>query len=192
MLDEQGKQYLRRVRAGTQTMASLIDNMLDLSRVSRASIYAVTINLSSVVHSILEELRSNDTNRTAEFIITPGLTDTADPVLMRMVLQNLLENAWKFTSKKPVTHIEFGITAKDGTKTYFVRDNGAGFEMEYIGKLFTPFQRLHQTTEFPGTGIGLATVQRIIHRHYGTIWAKGKVDLGATFYFTLNAEKETL
>jgi PAS domain S-box-containing protein len=193
-LDEQGNDYLNRIRASAQKMSQLIDDMLNLSRVTRASINLVSVNLSSMVKSLVEELRTNDKQRSAEFIVASNLIDKADLILIRSVLQNLLENAWKFTSKKPETRIEFGKIERDGKKVYFVRDNGAGFNMDYVDKLFIPFQRLHQEGEFAGTGIGLATVQRIIHRHNGRGWAEGEVENlpegkagGATFYFTINS-----
>jgi len=171
-------------------MAKLIDDMLNLSRITRSSINFRKVDLSALVRIICEELKETDLQRSSKFIIATDLVDIADPTLIRAVLQNLLENAWKFTSKKTQTTIEFGIDETASEKKYFVRDNGAGFNMRYADKLFTPFQRLHQTTDFAGTGVGLAIVQRIIHRHGGNVWAEGEVDKGATFYFTLNALKE--
>lgn len=185
LLDEQGKNYLSRVRKGTQKMALLIDEMLNLSRLGRLELKPIEINLSMIAHSICNDLSATDSQRKVEFFIEPGLMVMADPTLIRAVMQNLLENAWKFTSKKDFAKIEFGILDFEGKKNYFVRDNGAGFNMEYINKLYSPFQRLHQESEFPGTGIGLTTVQRIIHRHQGTVWAESMVDQGAVFYFTL-------
>jgi PAS domain S-box-containing protein len=193
-LDEQGNDYLNRVRSSAQKMSELIDGMLNLAKVTRVALRFGSVNLSAIAKSIAKELRENDKKRTAEFSIAPNLTDTADATLIEAALRNLLENAWKFTSKKPETRIEFGMMKTEGKKTYFVRDNGAGFNMEYADKLFTPFQRLHQPAEFAGTGIGLATIQRIIHRHNGKVWAEGEVENlsvgkagGATFYFTLNS-----
>ena len=185
-LDEKGKNYLSRVRSAAQRMAQLIDDMLNLAQVTRTSMKLVSVDLSAMVKSMTEEFMENGKQRSTEFIIAPGLVDQADATLMKVALQNLLDNAWKFTSKKPETRIEFGMVDMDGKRTYFVRDNGAGFNMKYADKLFTPFQRLHQSTEFTGTGVSLATVQRIIHRHNGKIWAEGEEDKGATFYFTLN------
>lgn len=186
-LDEQGKNYLNRVRSAAQKMSQLIDDMLNLSRVTRFSMNLTKVDFTSLVNSILEELKEHEPERDVEFIVAPDLFDNADPTLIKAVIQNLLENAWKFTSKKNVTHIEFGTIDIEDKRTYFVRDNGAGFSMEYVHKLFTPFQRLHHSSEYIGTGIGLATVQRIIHRHNGKVWAAGEVDKGATFYFTLNS-----
>lgn len=186
ILDEQGKDYLSRVRKGSQKMALLIDEMLNLSRLGRMILNPVEVNLSAIALSICEELRETDTQRKSEFIIAADLKSIADPTLMRAVLQNLIENAWKFTSKIPVSKIEFGEIEIDGKISYFVKDNGAGFDMKYKNKLFMPFQRLHQESEFSGTGIGLTTVQRIIRRHNGILWAESEVDAGATFYFTLN------
>ena len=143
------------------------------------------LNLSEIAQSIAADLKKLQPNRKVEFIITPGLIVHGDEKLLGVALHNLLENAWKFTGKVPAAHIEFGVTEKDSKKVYFVRDNGAGFDMTYVTKIFNPFQRLHTVDEFPGTGIGLASVQRIIHRHGGQVWAEGKVGEGATFYFTL-------
>jgi PAS domain S-box-containing protein len=185
-LDEQGKGYLNRVRKGTQKMALLIDEMLNLSRLGRMTLTPVEVDLSAIAQSICTELHETDPQRKSEFVIAADLKSSADPTLIRAVLQNLLENAWKFTSKKAKSKIEFGELDIDGEITYFVKDNGAGFNMKYEKKLFTPFQRLHQESEFPGTGIGLTTVQRIIHRHNGTLWAESKINAGATFYFTLH------
>lgn len=184
-LDKQGKSYLRRVRSASQKMSVLIDDFLTLARVSRASLNFSEVNLSEMAKSITDLLRGSEPEREAEIIIQPGMTDHADPTLIKIVLQNLLENAWKFTSKKTKAKIEFGIKEIEGTKTYFIKDNGAGFNMNQVHKIFAPFQRLHHTDEFPGTGIGLATVQRIIHRHNSKIWAESEVEKGTIFYFTL-------
>ena len=143
------------------------------------------VDLSGIAQTIAADLRRSEPNRKAEFSITPGLVATGDPRLLRVALENLLGNAWKYTSKHPTARIEFGTTEREGAGVYFVRDDGAGFDMAQVGKLFAPFRRLHGASEFEGTGIGLATVQRIIHRHGGRIWAEGAVDQGATFYFTL-------
>jgi len=189
-LDELGKNFLNRIRASAQMMAKLIDDMLVLSRVSRSKINFTKVNLSEIAQSIINDLKETDKSRKVNFIIAQNMFDIADSTLIRSVIQNFIENAWKFSSKKIESIIEFGIVDIDKRSTYFVKDNGAGFDMKYAEKLFSPFQRLHQQTEFPGTGIGLATVQRIIHRHKGEVWAKGKIDEGAIFYFTLNAKIE--
>lgn len=184
-LDEQGKDFLRRVRSATQRMAQLIDDILSLSRITRSEMRREDVNVSTMVHEIAEELKKTQPERPAEFIIAPDIIINCDARLIRIVFENLLGNAWKYTGKKPLTRIEFGTNPFEGHPAYFIRDNGAGFDMANVGKLFGAFQRLHSPSDFPGTGIGLATVQRIIHRHGGRIWAEGKVDEGATFYFTL-------
>ncbi len=189
-LDTRGTDYLNRIRKAAQNMAQLIDDILNLSKVTRASMNPGRVNLSAIVESILNILKENDPERKTACTITASLMDKADPKLIQILLQNLLENAWKFTSKNAVTRIELGMIDHEGQKTYYIRDNGAGFNMEYVNKLFVPFQRLHRDNEFTGSGIGLATVQRIINRHNGEIWAEGEVDKGATFYFTLNVQKE--
>ena len=187
-LDEGGQDYLRRVRAASQRMGHLIDDILKLSRVIRAEVRREEIDLSGLAREVAGELREQQPERPVEWTIHENVTAFADAGLMRAVLQNLLGNAWKFTGKQPHPRIEFGTTRQeDGTCVYFVRDNGAGFDMAYAQKLFGAFQRLHAESEFAGTGIGLATVQRIIHRHGGRIWAESAVGQGATFSFTLPA-----
>jgi light-regulated signal transduction histidine kinase (bacteriophytochrome) len=187
-IDEQGKDHLRRVRSATQRMAQLIDDVLNLSRVTRSEMRFEKIDLSTLVSRIRKELQERQPDRKVEFAISPGLVGRGDARLLRIVLENLLGNAWKFTGKHPLAKIEFGITHVGhghDKPVFYVRDDGAGFDMAYVDKLFAPFQRLHAPTEFPGTGIGLATVQRIIHRHGGRVWAEGEVEKGATFFFTL-------
>ncbi len=184
-LDENGKDSLRRIRAATQRMGQLIDDLLNLSRVTRAELRRETVDLSRLAKTIGTELRQRDPQRHVEFIVPEGLVTSGDPQLLRVVLDNLLGNAWKFTSKQSQARIEFGSNATNGTQAFFVRDNGAGFDMAYASKLFGAFQRLHAMEEFAGTGIGLATVQRIINRHGGRVWAEAAVNQGATFYFTL-------
>ena len=184
-LDDDGKNYLRRVRTATQRMAQLIDDILKLSRVTRVNMASETVNLSTMAVSIAEELRRTDQQRKVEFVIKDDVLAKGDPRLLMLVLDNLLGNAWKFTYGRAEARIEFGISNLDGKTAYFVRDDGAGFDMKYMDKLFTAFQRLHTELEFPGTGIGLTLVQHIIHRHGGTVWAEGAVDQGATFWFTL-------
>lgn len=185
-LDDKGKHYLQRIRAGTQRMGALIDDLLTLSRVTRSEMRRRQVDLSALAKEILAELTHTQPEREVELAIAPGLIANGDAQLLRVVLENLLNNAWKFTSARLHTRIEFGaILQEDAKVAYFVRDNGAGFDMAYSNKLFGAFQRLHTTTQFAGTGIGLATVARIIHRHGGRVWAEGVVEKGATFYFTL-------
>jgi light-regulated signal transduction histidine kinase (bacteriophytochrome) len=143
------------------------------------------VDLSSLITLLLDRLREAEPERQVEVRVRPGVTVAADGQLLRIAVENLLENAWKFTAKTPLARIEFGVANVAGEPSYFVRDNGAGFDMAYADRLFGPFQRLHLTSEFPGTGIGLATVQRIIHRHGGRVWAEGLPGQGATFHFTL-------
>ncbi len=185
-LDENGQDYLQRLRGASQKMGELIDGMLKLSRLTRSEMHKDKVNLSTLVEEITARLHENQPERDVNFVISKGLSDRGDPELLRALFENLLGNAWKFTSKCEKTRIEFGTAQNGGKKTYFINDNGAGFDMTYVDKLFSAFQRLHETSEFPGTGIGLATVQRIINRHGGSIWAEGAVGKGATFYFTLN------
>jgi PAS domain S-box-containing protein len=184
-LDAHGQDALRRVRAATQRMAQLIDDLLNLSRVSRSEMRREPVDLSAMVRAITEEIRKPEPDRQVEFIIAPSVVANGDQRLLRVALENLLANAWKFTSKHPRARIEFGVMEQEGRPVYFIRDDGAGFEMTYAHKLFGAFQRLHSLSEFPGTGIGLATVQRVIHRHDGRAWAEGSTENGATFYFTL-------
>ena len=188
-LDEQGRGYLRRVRVASQRMGELIDDLLSLSRVARSEMHRETVNLSQTVHSIAAELQQREPERQATFVIAERLTANGDAHLLQVALENLLDNAWKFTSKHPRARIEFGATENEGQTAYFVRDDGAGFDMAYVDRLFGAFQRLHSMAEFEGTGIGLATVQRIIHRHGGRVWAEGAVEKGATFYFTLQPQR---
>jgi PAS domain S-box-containing protein len=186
-LDDRGRTYLKRVRSETQRMAELIDGLLELSRVTRAPMKRETVDLTAMVQELEASLRAAQPERAVDFVVAPAMVAMGDAVLLRAVLQNLLGNAWKFTGKRPRARIEVGCTSEPGRTVYHVRDDGAGFDMRYAGKLFAPFQRLHSMEEFPGTGIGLATVQRIIHRHGGKVWAKAEVNQGATFYFTLTA-----
>jgi PAS domain S-box-containing protein len=186
VLDSEGKDLLMRIVSASNRMGDLIDGLLKLSRYMRAEIQCKTIDLSQMVQAIANELRLRDSSRKINFIIEPNVKANGDETLLRNVLDNLLQNAWKFTSQNDQSRIEFGKMKKDGQPVYFVRDNGAGFDMSYAEKLFTPFGRLHTEKEYEGTGIGLATVQRIIRRHNGNIWAEGEVGKGATFYFTLN------
>ncbi|MFH1647420.1 MAG: PAS domain S-box protein, partial [Chloroflexota bacterium] len=185
-LDDTGQDYLRRLRGASQKMGELIDGLLKLSRLTRGEMQPRKVDLTALAGEIAERLKENDPERQAEFVINRGLTAYGDPDLLRVLLENLLGNAWKFTGMTPQARIEFGAQRNGKIKAYFVTDNGAGFDMTYAGKLFRAFQRLHDAAEFPGTGIGLATAQRIINRHSGTIWAEGQVGKGATFYFTLS------
>jgi light-regulated signal transduction histidine kinase (bacteriophytochrome) len=184
-LDESGRDYLHRVRAGTQRMGILIDDLLNLSRVTRREMRLEDADLSAIARSVVAELRSAQPGRRAEVHIEEGLQAVVDSRLLRIALENLIGNAWKFSSKRESAHIEFGRTDGDRGPTYYVRDNGAGFDPAYANRLFGAFQRLHASADFPGTGVGLATVQRIVHRHGGRIWAESAVEKGATFYFTL-------
>jgi light-regulated signal transduction histidine kinase (bacteriophytochrome) len=184
-LDDEGKKNLERVRAATQRMGTLIDDMLNLSRVTRASMHMEKTNISEVAVAVIEELKKTQPERQVEFRIEKGLEATVDSHLLRIILENLLGNAWKFTSKCAKACIEFGQSSNNGSSAFFVRDDGAGFDPAYADRLFGAFQRLHAMSEFPGTGVGLATVQRIVHRHGGRIWAESSVGHGATFYFTL-------
>jgi len=184
-LDDAGKNYLQRVRSGALRMAELIDDMLQLSRVTRAEMRREPVDLSALASSVVDELRRAEPERQVDVAIQPGLTTEGDPKLLRIALVNLLANAWKFTGRQPAARVELGTLDSGNERAFFVRDNGVGFDMAYAGKLFGAFQRLHAQGEFPGTGIGLATVQRIVHRHGGRVWAEGAVNEGATFYFAL-------
>jgi PAS domain S-box-containing protein len=184
-LNEEAKGYLGRITRATDTMSDLIEDMLKLSRISRAEMDILPINLSQIVQSIVDELCKSQPERRVEIKIADDMQDLADPRLIRIAFENLLSNSWKFTVKNDNARIEFGLTLKDGKKEYFIRDNGAGFDMEYADKLFTPFQRYHNAEEYAGTGIGLAIVKRIIIRHGGRIWADSKIGEGTTIYFML-------
>jgi light-regulated signal transduction histidine kinase (bacteriophytochrome) len=166
-------------------MGELIDGLLTLSRVERAGLSRSRVSVSEIARTIADELGQNHPERPVAFAIAPGLTVEADRRLVRALLDNLMGNAWKFTGKSPSPRIELGATEHSDGTVYFVRDNGAGFDMAYADKLFRPFQRLHSDGDFPGTGIGLATVQRIVERHGGRVWAEGAVGRGATVFFTL-------
>jgi len=186
-LDEQGQKYIERVRSETQRMGHLIDDLLQLSRLTRAEMVKEQVDLSALAHTIINRLKMTVTGtlRKVDINIQAGLTAEGDPRLLEVVLVNLLGNALKFTGKRADARIEFGSVELQGQRTFFVRDNGAGFDMAYSQKLFGAFQRMHKTAEFPGTGVGLAIVQRIIHRHGGRVWVEAEVGRGATFYFTL-------
>jgi PAS domain S-box-containing protein len=190
-LDDEGRDYLRRIGAGSERMGLLIDALLALSRVSRMDLQRETVNLSRMADAAMKQLRMSQPDRVVEFVNQEDVMAEGDPALLRALFDNLLGNAWKFTGGREVANIAFGTTEKGGAVVYYVKDNGAGFDMTYAAKLFIPFQRLHQTSEFAGTGIGLATVQRIVRRHGGEIWAEGIVGRGATFYFTLGSLKRS-
>jgi signal transduction histidine kinase len=187
-LDPTARHFLERIQASVSHMGALIDNLLQLARLARTEPRRIEVNLSALAQSIMGELRAADPARQVHFVCAPGLKVQADFHLMRDVLQNLLGNAWKFTAKHPVARIELGRLQLNGQTVYFVRDDGAGFDMRYASKLFGTFQRLHTREEFNGTGVGLASVQRILQRHGGRIWAEAAVESGATFYFTLPDE----
>ena len=186
-LNEEGRDYIKRVRGGVQRMGTLIDALLQLSRVTRSDLQRENVDLSQLAVLIFDELKAVEEHREVQFSAEPGVIADADPRLMRVAFENLLGNALKFTSRTPDAQIEFGQTAQDGQTVYFIRDNGAGFDMQYVDRLFTAFQRLHGDRDFKGSGIGLATVSRIIRRHHGSIWAEGEPGRGATFLFTLDA-----
>ncbi len=192
VLGEDGRGYAERIAAASEHMAALIDNLLRLSRLSRAEMHLGSVDLGAETAQIAAELQDADPGRHARFTVQRPVQVRADHALIRLVLDNLLDNAWKFTSGRDDTHIEFGTApAADAPVCYYVRDNGAGFDPAYTHKLFSPFQRLHPASEFPGTGIGLAIVRLIVERHGGRVWAEGAVGEGATFYFTLDGEEVT-
>jgi len=185
VLDETGKNYLREVRAASLEMSLLIEDILQLARVARSAMTRERVDLSGMVHTIVNSLKAESPDRNVIVKIEDELTARGDKRLIEVMLNNLLGNAWKFTSKTEAPEISFGRQVDSNQTRYFVRDNGAGFDMKYVDKLFGAFQRLHNKSEFEGTGIGLATVQRIVRRHGGNIWAEAGVNDGATFYFTL-------
>ena len=187
-LDDQARDYVNRVCGSVGRMSQLIDDLLRLSRLSRQEMAMTKSDLSLMVRSIVEDLRLVEPRRMADVAVEPDLTANVDTRLMRIALENLLGNAWKFTSKRERAKIEFGAALREGRRVFFVRDNGAGFKNEYVDRIFAPFQRLHSEKQFPGSGIGLAIVQRIIQRHGGSIWAEGGEDKGAVFYFTVEKQ----
>jgi light-regulated signal transduction histidine kinase (bacteriophytochrome) len=188
LIDDRGRDYLARMRAAAQRMGSMIDVLLALSRVSREQLRRVQVDASELVREIVGELREAEPGRPVETVVADDLVVFADRALLRIVFENLLSNAWKFTATTEPARIEVGSALEGGEQAFFVRDNGVGFEMDYVDQLFRPFQRLHRVDEFPGAGIGLATVARIVSRHGGRVWASGKPGHGACFSFTLGEE----
>jgi signal transduction histidine kinase len=187
-LDQQAREYLDRVRFEAQRMGLLIDDMLQLSRITRAQMETAPVDLTAVAAAVVRRLEESHPGRRIEFVIPAGVAGRGDARLLEIALTNLLGNSVKFTGPREVARIEFGAVEIDGERAYFVRDNGVGFDMASAGKLFGAFQRLHKASQFPGTGIGLATVQRIVHRHGGRVWAHAERGNGATFYFTLDSK----
>jgi light-regulated signal transduction histidine kinase (bacteriophytochrome) len=188
-LDDRAREYLARVRTEAQRMNALIDNLLELSRVTRMEMNPHPVDLTAIANRIVARMQETNANRRTEFVIAPGLTAHGDEGLLEIVLVNLLSNAAKFSSGCQSPRIQLGQLQQNGELPFFVRDNGVGFDMAFAGELFGAFQRLHKASEFPGTGIGLATVQRVIHRHGGRVWAEAEVGKGASFYFTLRPAK---
>jgi signal transduction histidine kinase len=184
-LDDTAKSYLHRVREAAQHMGRLIDDMLKLSRVTRSKFNCEPVNLSNMIEAVSDRLQSNGAHRTVDMIIEKEVFVNGDPDLILIAIENLMENAWKFTAGKAQPRVEFGTMVTEGATACFIRDNGAGFDMAYVDKLFSAFERLHSSSEFAGTGIGLATVQRIVNRHGGRVWAEAEVEKGATFFFIL-------
>lgn len=183
--DDQGRHYLQRIRAATQRMQTIIDDLLSLSRITRNELVFSTFSLSAMARQIIDELRDGQPGRQVDTVIADGIEVTGDANLLHLAINNLLRNAWKFTGKHPEARIELGVLHTNDEQVYFVRDDGAGFDMRYAGKLFGEFQRMHKPQEFEGTGIGLAITSRVIQRHGGRIWAEAAIEKGATFYFTL-------
>lgn len=187
LLDEESRRHLERIRGAARRMGLLIDDLLTLSKVTRAEMKRERVDVTEIATQIAAELARLAPTRAVAVTVAPELTATGDAQLVRLALQNLIENAWKFTSRRSQASIEVGPTKDgDGAPAFYVRDNGAGYDPNFATKLFGPFQRLHPASDFPGSGIGLATVKRIVHRHGGHVWAEGKIDTGACFYFTLS------
>ena len=184
-LDGSGREYVDHILKSTRRMGQLITDLLRLSQVTEAEMRPQPVDLSALCQSIVADLRRGEPNRRVDVVLEPDVVTEGDPGLLRVALENLLNNSWKYTSTHPTARIEFGRIERDGGEIYFVRDDGVGFDMAHVGKLFGAFQRLHGEAEFEGTGIGLATVQRIVHRHGGRVWAESAVDRGTTIYFTL-------
>jgi light-regulated signal transduction histidine kinase (bacteriophytochrome) len=187
-LDERGVHFLVRVRSATQRMSELIDDMLQLAKVTRRPLERSEVDVTKAAQGVANELARRNPDRHVRFTVEPDLQAAADPHLLAIVFENLLGNAWKFTGNRPEARVEVGRTSLENEQAFFVRDNGAGFDPAYASKLFGPFQRLHDESQFEGTGIGLATVKRIIARHGGHVSAEGVEGVGATFYFTLGGK----
>ena len=190
-LSGEGQKHLQSIRGETRRMNEMIDAMLEMSRLAGKPLVKAPVNLSAMAEDIAASLQQSSPQRQADLIIQPGLETSGDERLLRSVLQNLLGNAWKFTRHQPRAHIVFGAAERDGERVFFVRDNGAGFDMAGAAQLFTAFRRLHTSAEFEGVGMGLATVRRILERHGGKVWAEGQPGNGATFYFTLSNPSST-
>jgi len=184
-LDATGRDYLQRIHASSLRLAKMMEDLLEIIRLARDGARFETVDLTAMAHDILARLRAAVPARRIEIEVQSDISVTGDPVLLRLALENLLGNAWKFTAGKQVAQIFFGRATEDGVAALCVRDNGAGFEQKYAGKLFHAFQRLHSAAEFEGTGVGLAKAQRAVHAHGGRIWGRGERDAGAAFYFTL-------
>jgi signal transduction histidine kinase len=191
-LDAQGKDYLRRIRTNTGRMAQLIDDLLQLSRLTRTELYIDAIDLSAMAHGVAADLHRDEPQRDVRWEIQADLHTLGDRTLLQVLLENLLGNAWKYTGRRAAAHIAFGTTVADGETVYFVRDDGCGFDLAFVDKLFRPFQRLHTVDEYAGDGVGLATAQRVVRRHGGRIWVDAAPDRGATFYFTLGEHPELI
>jgi light-regulated signal transduction histidine kinase (bacteriophytochrome) len=191
-LDTEGLDFLQRISQAASQMSDLIESLLTLSRLTRGELNRKDVDLTKLAREILEGMHQQEPDRPVTWVVAEGLHAHVDEKLFRTVLENLLGNAWKYTSKTENPTIEMGSSIKESQTIYFVRDNGVGFDMANAGKLFGTFQRLHTDTEFPGHGIGLATIQRIIHRHGGVIWAEAEPDKGATFFFSLEEEDYNL
>src|SRR5580658_3790701 len=189
-LDDRGRQYLDRIDYSANRMNDLVEDLLNFSRLTRLEMKEQYVDLSGIVRALSVELAGRDPQRKVEFVIPDGVAAWGDPTLLRGALLNLLENSWKFTRKHASTRIEFGMAETPHGRAYFLRDDGAGFDMAQASRLFNPFQRLHKDSDFEGTGIGLATVDRIVRRHGGRIWAEAEIERGASFYFTLRQEEE--
>jgi light-regulated signal transduction histidine kinase (bacteriophytochrome) len=187
-LNDEGKLYLSRIFAAAEKATQLVDDLLRLSRLTRAELKLEPVDLSEIARAIASDLESRDPNRRVEIRISQEAPACGDPNLLRAALSNLMENAWKFTARAERPVIEFGVESAGGRPVFFVKDNGAGFDMTEAEKLFKPFQRLHSASQFEGTGVGLATVERVIRRHGGSIWADAAVNRGAAFYFTLTGK----